>query len=171
MRRIYNETMQLSQLLITPESFPSLPLAGTTLLQRARIWVEGDGGGSRRGAVRADPTRPPVQCSPPWGRRAAHPLPPKKTMSLMEGGDGPVSCLERRMMAASGLVSPLAGSGLGFRVQCSAPGPGTGARQSCTLLGPAPCFGISLCHVGFDSVDVRMVWRFLWVVLPAAAAP
>lgn len=30
---------------------------------------------------------------------------------------------------------------------------------------------LSLSHVGFDSVDVRMVWRFLWVVLPAAAAP
>lgn len=70
--------MRLSQLLITPESFPSLPLAGTTLLKRARIWAEGDGEAPGWGRCVQTP-RGPQSSAPLPGGSSLLPTPQKKT--------------------------------------------------------------------------------------------
>lgn len=76
--------MPLSQLLITLDSFQSLPLAGATLLRRARTRAESDAGGSGLGGV----CRPREARGPPSSR----PLPaggvlPERNLSPLAGGD------------------------------------------------------------------------------------
>lgn len=156
--------MPLSQLLITLDSFQSLPLAGATLLRRARIW-----------AVCADPGRPAVQPSPPCRRSAAREKP-----EPTGGRDCQVQCLQQPRMAALG--AGVSSSGFWAGIQSAVLSSRTGRRRrpgSCLLLVPHTQragtmfwhLPLSLSQVGFDSVEVRMTWSSFWVAIPAAAAP
>lgn len=136
--------MPLSQLLITLDSFQSLPLAGATLLKRARIWAESDMGGSRLGGV-CRPLGAPSPAVPSLVEERC----PRETWACWRAVTAKCSVWSNPRWPPLGLVSPLVGSGLGFGAQCSAPGHGGGhpapaSQLSCTPRALVPCFGISL---------------------------
>ena len=103
--------MLLSQLLITLDSFQSLPLAGATLLKRDGIWAERrcEGGSWRAVCVCADLAWPRVR-GPLPGRGVL----PKGNLSRPVGSHCQVQCLRQHRMAA--LASGVSSSGRWDRI-------------------------------------------------------